>query len=263
MVEIHTHSLNKELISICNEKVDTLLKAMTTKINQKIKALNKELNDHKAHFEGNTLKTSQTFDQYKQLKSYESNLQEFIYTNKRDLTDKYMKIRKDYFILLNLMYDFQTKDAKLFHDTCNLLNDVNNRISIWESDQIEAKESFINKCKDRRIKLLKDRDEIITTLNEFETNKNNLLLQKEGMDESKVLYERVKSCINDDENTQKALHELEDEPAQIDNLKEVAKMVENEYNIWNSYGFLTISREQAEQEVFDTRTKPGFDFIEE
>lgn len=69
MVEIHTHSLNKELIKICKDRIEENLKQLNTGISLKIKQLSKELTDEKTQFDSNLLKSSQAFDQYQELKS--------------------------------------------------------------------------------------------------------------------------------------------------------------------------------------------------
>lgn len=126
------------------------------------------------------------------------------------------------------MKEFEKKEASNFHEACKTLNDINKSISKWESDYIEAKESFINRSKERRITLIKEKDDIMTDLNKLENDKNNIILYKQGWKESSELYEKMNICIKDEKNTFNALCELEDEPAQIENINEVHNMVHNE-----------------------------------
>jgi len=76
-------------------------------------------------------------------------------------------------MLLNLMKKFDTKEAKEFSKCARGLNEINSKISDWETQYIEAKESFINKCKERRTQLFKEKDEIMVQLSKQEVSKNN------------------------------------------------------------------------------------------
>jgi len=58
---------------------------------------------------------------------------------------------------------------------------------------------------------------------------------KEAHQEAKELHERMQKCVKDDKNTFEALKELEEEPAKIENMADVALMVENEFHIWDSF----------------------------
>lgn len=90
-------------------------------------------------------------------------------------------------LLLELMKEFEQKDAQNFYEACNYLNEINARISTWESDYIESKEGFINRCKERRLLLHKEKEEMMAKLNKIETEKTNLILKEEGYEESKIL----------------------------------------------------------------------------
>jgi hypothetical protein len=94
MVEIHTHNLNKELIKICNTRIDDILKMVNNGLYNKIKNLENDLTNDKNTFEGDTLFKEKTpFDKYNNLKNLEDRLYNFIYSNKREQTERYMKLR--------------------------------------------------------------------------------------------------------------------------------------------------------------------------
>lgn len=76
---------------------------------------------------------------------------------------------------------------------------------------------------------MKEKDEIMVQLSKQEVSKNNPYLVKEAHIEAKELHERMQKCVKDDKNTFEALRELEEEPAKIENMLDVSKMVEHEF----------------------------------
>lgn len=230
MVEIHTHSLNKELIARCEQQVEDMLRQVFNGITSTVKKLEKDIGDEKTYF-GNldTLKTKDDFEAWSDLKNYEEKLFDFIYNKKRDYTDKFNRVKNHYFLLLNLMKKFDNKEAREFRKCAVGLNEINGKISEYETQYIETKESFINKCKERRIALVKEKDEYMVQLSKQEVTKNNPYLMKEAQEEASKLHTNMQQCVKDDKNTFEALKELEEEPARIENIKDVAQMVEHEF----------------------------------
>jgi len=107
-------------------------------------------------------------------------------------------------------------------------------------------------------------------LSKQEVSKNNPYLVKEAHIEAKELNERMQKCVKDDKNTYEALKELEEEPAKIENMLDVSKMVEHEFIIWDSFKKLKDEKEsnetkeilmhKFEEQNSDTEVPP--DFIE-
>jgi len=56
----------------------------------------------------------------------------------------------------------------------------------------------------------------------------------------------MQKCVKDDKNTFEALRELEEEPAKIENMLDVSKMVEHEFYIWDSFKKLKDEKESNE-----------------
>jgi hypothetical protein len=56
----------------------------------------------------------------------------------------------------------------------------------------------------------------------------------------------MQKCVKDDKNTYEALKELEEEPAKIENMLDVSKMVEHEFYIWDSFKKLKDEKESNE-----------------
>lgn len=52
---------------------------------------------------------------------------------------------------------------------------------------------------------------------------------KEAQEEASKLHANMQQCVKDDKNTFEALKELEEEPAKIENMSDVALMVEHEF----------------------------------
>jgi len=132
--------------------------------------------------------------------------------------------------MLKLKSNVELNHMKDFHSACKNLNEINKKIDDWDENFMTAKESFVDKCRERRLQLKTEisgmEDAIKTIYNKY----NNVILYNDGAAESKKLFETLKICEEDDENTFNAINELGDEePHKLDELTNTKEIVENEY----------------------------------
>jgi len=135
---------------------------------------------------------------------------------------------------MKLMKDFDKSDASVFHNACKTLNEINKMIPKWESEFSEIKEQFVNKCKERRVQLIKEKNDIMNDLSIQEKVNTAPILYLTASEVMEKMNERMRTVEKDNKHTYDALCQLEDEPSLIDNIGEMVQMVKNEYNIWDS-----------------------------
>lgn len=94
MVEIHTCTLNKDLISRCEQQVEDMLRQVFSGIASTVKKLEKDIQDEKTFFSNlDNIKNKDDFEAWSDLKNYEEKLFDFIYNKKRDYTEKFNRVK--------------------------------------------------------------------------------------------------------------------------------------------------------------------------
>jgi len=102
---------------------------------------------------------------------------------------------------MKLMKDFDKNEANSFHNACKALNDINKSISKWESEFSEIKEQFVNKCKERRLQLIKEKNDIMNDLGVQEKVNTAPILYIAASEVMEKMNERMKTCDRDNKHT--------------------------------------------------------------
>lgn len=106
------------------------------------------------------------------MKKYEESLSEFIYNKKREYTDRYFKLRDQYFVMLKLKSNAEPDHMKYFSIACKCLNDINKNFPTWDDNYNDTKETFVSKCRERRLELIKLKNEILKSIETIENKYN-------------------------------------------------------------------------------------------